>query len=256
MESEIFGHLKGSFTGAVSDRDGAARLADGGTLFLDEVCELDLPLQTKLLRFLQTGDIQRVGSAASEKVDVRIVCATNRSPLEAVRQGRFRDDLYYRLHVVPIHLPPLRERGNDVLAIARHLLLRAAREEAKPFRRFAPAAEPALLAYPWPGNVRELENVIREAVVLHDGEEIALHMLRIAAGPAPCFTTFATPVLEVGELRDAVAPASGLVGRHLRDIERQAIEGTIAACDGSIPRAARLLGVSPSTLYRKRETWH
>ena len=118
MESEIFGHLKGSFTGAIADREGAASMADGGTLFLDEICEMDLALQTKLLRFLQTGLIQRVGSASTEKVDIRVICATNRAPLQEVQAGRFREDLYFRLHVLPVHLPPLRQRGNDTLLIA------------------------------------------------------------------------------------------------------------------------------------------
>ncbi len=119
LESEVFGHVKGSFTGAISDKPGAAAAADGGTLFLDEICELDLNLQTKLLRFLQTSTIQPVGATRSRKVNVRIVCATNRDPLQEVRRGRFREDLYYRLHVVPIHMPPLRDRGDDVVTIAR-----------------------------------------------------------------------------------------------------------------------------------------
>ncbi len=258
MESEIFGHLKGSFTGAISDREGAARLAHGGTLFLDEICELDLGLQTKLLRFLQTGLIQRVGSTATEKVDIRVLCATNRSPVEEVRQGRFREDLFYRLHVVPIHLPTLSERGDDVLRLSRHFLTQFAREEAKSFRRYSPVAERTLLAHDWPGNVRELQNAIREAVVLNEGEVIEAHMLRIAGTLAPVLASgdAGEPALDVADLRTRAASAgTSLIGRELRDIERQAIETTIAACDGSVPRAAKLLGVSPSTIYRKRESW-
>lgn len=258
MESEIFGHLKGSFTGAISDRQGAARLAHGGSLFLDEICELDLGLQTKLLRFLQTGLIQRVGSTATEKVDIRVLCATNKSPAEEVRHGRFREDLFYRLHVVPIHLPALKERGDDILRLSRHFLAQFAREEAKSFRRFAPAAEHALLVHDWPGNVRELQNAVREAVVLHDGEVIEATMLSIPDSAPACQANGhdGELALDVAGLRDLAARGgAGLIGRELRDIERQAIESTIAACGGSIPRAARVLGVSPSTIYRKREIW-
>ena len=258
MESEIFGHLKGSFTGAISDREGAARLAHGGSLFLDEICELDFGLQTKLLRFLQSGLIQRVGSTATEKVDIRVLCATNRSPVEEVRHGRFREDLFYRLHVVPIHLPALKERGDDIVRLARHFLTQFSREEMKSFRRFSPAAEHALVAHDWPGNVRELQNALREAVVLNDGEVIEASMLRVA-GIAQSLRMNGEahgPRLDVAHLRTQAARSeAAIVGRELRDIERQAIEGTIAACGGSIPRAAKLLGVSPSTIYRKRESW-
>ncbi|MGB5438989.1 MAG: sigma-54 dependent transcriptional regulator, partial [Gammaproteobacteria bacterium] len=177
MESEIFGHVKGAFTGAVGRRDGAASRADGGTLFLDEVCEMDLDLQSKLLRFIQTGRFQRVGDSKEEQVDIRFVCATNRDPLEEVRAGRFREDLYYRLNVIPVQLPPLRERGDDILQIAGEMLHRMASEENKGFRGLSPAVADVLAAHPWPGNVRELENVIRNIVVLHEGEQVSYDML-------------------------------------------------------------------------------
>ena len=138
LESEVFGHLKGAFTGALSDKPGAAAVADGGTLFLDEICEMDLSLQTKLLRFLQTSTIQPVGAARPIPVDVRIVCATNRDPAEEVRQGRFREDLYYRLHVVPIHMPPLRARPDDIMDIAQASLVEFAAEEGKALHRLPP----------------------------------------------------------------------------------------------------------------------
>jgi len=144
---------------------------------MDELCEMDLELQSKLLRFLQTGCFQRVGSSATECVDVRIVCATNRDPLQEVREGRFREDLYYRLHVIPLHLPPLRERGDDVLRIADKLLLDYAAEEGKQFRRFSEAARQIMLNYRWPGNIRQLQNVIRQVAVLHDGLEVLPDML-------------------------------------------------------------------------------
>jgi DNA-binding NtrC family response regulator len=275
LESEVFGHLKGSFTGAIADKIGAAAAADGGTLFLDEVCEMDLALQTKLLRFLQTSMIQPVGAVEPRKVDVRIVCATNRDPAAEVKAGRFREDLFYRLHVVPIVMPPLRERGDDVLEIAEVLLARFAREERKTFVRLSRSVRDALRRYAWPGNVRQLENVLRNAIVLHEGEEITLDML-----PGTLLSGFeardntvrlrtngpghghGNPVQNLGQgaaqplddmpLREALR---GLVGSTLADLEREFIEATIIECKGSIPRAARLLDVSPSTLYRKREAW-
>jgi two-component system repressor protein LuxO len=246
MESEIFGHLKGSFTGAIADRDGAARLADGGTLFLDEVCEMDLALQTKLLRFLQTGLVHRVGAPAAEKVDVRIICATNRDPMQAVRSGQFRSDLFYRLHVLPIHMPALRERSGDIILLAQHFLELTAREEHKQVMQISEAAAAALLQYDWPGNVRELQNAVRQAVVLHDGPVLERAML-------PELVTS-----QEGAAGSAVMPSGIMLPQgeaDLRRIERTAIERAIDSCGGSIPKAAKLLGVSPSTIYRKREGW-
>jgi two-component system repressor protein LuxO len=261
MESEIFGHVKGAFTGAVSNRDGAATLAHGGTLFLDEICEMDAALQTKLLRFLQTGMIQRVGSQKTEKVDVRVVCATNRDPEREVAAGRFREDLYYRLNVIPIQMPALRERGEDVLLIARSLLGRLAEEEGKAFRDFAPDAAQALLEYSWPGNVRELQNVIRRVVVMNQGERVEKDMLPAAirgAEPAGALPeTGARPPPAPAPATAAGATAGSWVpeGLGLAEIERIVIETAIERCQGSVPEAARVLGVSPSTIYRKRATW-
>jgi two-component system repressor protein LuxO len=172
MESEIFGHVKGAFTGATTDHSGATLQADGGTLFLDEIGEMDLSLQAKLLRFLQTGMVKKVGSEKLEPVDVRIVCATNRDPYAEVQAGRFREDLFYRLQVISIELPPLRERGDDVLLIARHFLTKFGREERKEFKGFSPEAEKIMCNYAWPGNVRQLLNVVRNVVVLNDGDII------------------------------------------------------------------------------------
>ena len=161
MESEIFGHVRGAFTGAARERLGAAGQADKGTLFLDEIAEMDLDLQTKLLRFVQTAAYQKVGGTRLESVDVRFICATNRDPLQEVAAGRFREDLYYRLHVIPIHMPALRERKDDVLLLARYFLAKIAKEEGKAFCGLAPEAQDALLSFDWPGNVRQLQNVIR-----------------------------------------------------------------------------------------------
>ncbi len=177
IESELFGHVKGAFTGAANDRQGAAELADGGTLFLDELCEMDLDLQTKLLRFIQTGTFQKVGSSKMKSVDVRFVCATNRDPWKEVQEGRFREDLYYRLYVIPLHLPPLRERGEDVIEIAYSLLGYMSHEEGKNFVRFSQEVIDRFNSYEWPGNVRQLQNVLRNIVVLNNGKEITLDML-------------------------------------------------------------------------------
>jgi DNA-binding NtrC family response regulator len=261
LESEVFGHLRGSFTGALSDKPGAAAVADGGTLFLDEICEMDLGLQTKLLRFLQTSTIQPVGAARPIPVDVRIVCATNRDPAEEVRQGRFREDLYYRLHVVPIHMPPLRARADDIMDIAQACLTAYAAEEGKSFTGFHPEAAAVLESRPWPGNVRQLLNVIRNIVVLHDGPLVSRGMLPAEIALDAAHTP---PANDPVPPQAAVRPAPGvttrervlpLVGTSMADVERELIEATIAHCDGSIPRAARMLELSPSTIYRKLEGW-
>lgn len=250
LESEVFGHVKGSFTGALSDKPGAAATADGGTLFLDEICELDLNLQTKLLRFIQTSTIQPVGATRSRKVNVRIVCATNRDPLQEVRRGRFREDLYYRLHVVPIHMPPLRERGEDVVTIAETALSRFAREEGRRFQTLDPEVKAIFRRLDWPGNVRQLLNVIRHVVVLNDGPAVTRAML-----PIELHHAIEEPLPEVEQAPAPRVPLEGLVGRTLAEIEQLVIEETIARHGGSVPKAARVLDVSPSTLYRKIEAW-
>jgi two-component system repressor protein LuxO len=266
MESEIFGHVKGAFTGATSDREGAAARADGGTLFLDEIGELPPALQVKLLRFLQTGQIQRVGSDRMTTVDVRIVCATNRDPMVEVQAGRFREDLYYRLYVIPLHLPPLRERGDDVLRLTRHFLVQFSEEEQRGFTGLTPEAEATLAGYPWPGNVRELQNVVRNIVVLNDGELVTPEMIpatirNAASGrrAEPGFAPFwlapdaAEPV--GGEQGTAELPASADAIRPLADCEREIIEAAIRACGGNMTEAAKRLGISSKTIYRKRQEW-
>ncbi|NRG19471.1 sigma-54-dependent Fis family transcriptional regulator [Rhizobiales bacterium] len=259
LESEIFGHARGAFTGAVSERKGAVLSADGGTLFLDEVCEMDLALQSKMLRFLQERSIRRVGEDHARSADVRIVCASNRDPLQEVASGRFREDLYYRLHVVPVELPPLRERDDDVLIIARALLSEFAREDGKRFKDLSPEVEAAFLNYSWPGNVRQLQNVIRTAVVLNDAEQLELSMLpgelRALACAAPAVARIGgrassnTGVSEgQGDCREgAILPLDTVI--------REAIESAIDRCGGSIPKAAAALKVSPSTIYRRLQAW-
>lgn len=244
LESEVFGPVRGSVAGAVDDKPGAALAADGGTLFLDEVCEMSLPLQTRLLRFLQSATVQPAGAPRPRKVDVRIICATNRDPLDAVRRGQFREDLFYRLYVVPLRLPPLRDRGDDVVQIAGAALSRIAAEEGKVFTGFAPETLAVLRGHHWPGNVRQLLNVIRNVVVLHEGGTVTPAMLpdEMMQGPAAA----APPAAE---------PLSDLVGLTLADVERRVITATLARHDGSVPAAARALEVAPSTLYRKLEAW-
>ena len=255
LESEVFGHLKGSFTGAIADKVGAAGAADGGTLFLDEVCEMDLNLQTKLLRFLQTSTIQPVGSPLARKVNVRIICATNRDPYEEVKKGRFREDLFYRLHVVPIHLPPLRDRGDDVLEIADHMLRVFAEEEDRSFSRIDDDVQALFRRMPWPGNVRQLLNVLRNVVVLNDAESISATMLPLEILHLSEEDAAAAVSPRSNERRMLEPELQGLIGKSLAEIERLVIEETIAQSGGSVTRAAQVLDVSPSTLYRKREAW-
>lgn len=251
MESEIFGHVRGAFTSANEDRAGAAELANGGTLFLDEICEMAPDLQTKLLRFIQTGTLRRVGDTQSRPVDVRFVCATNRNPEAEVAAGRFRADLYYRLHVLPVHLPPLRERCEDILPIADATLLAFAAEEGRGFTRFDAEARALLVHYEWPGNVRQLQNVIRRAVVMNDGDEITAPMLAMALARAGQIGVEA-PVRSA----DAGNPIqqSGTIEPFWLQ-ERRIIEDALSAFDGNVVQAAAALQISASTIYRKKQGW-
>ncbi|MEM9739868.1 MAG: sigma-54 dependent transcriptional regulator [Pseudomonadota bacterium] len=257
MESEIFGHVRGAFTGAASDRTGAARAADGGTLFLDEIGEMDISLQAKLLRFLQTGEVKRVGSDAVTNVDVRIVCATNRILPREISVGKFREDLYYRLNILSLHMPPLRTRGTDIIDLAQHFRKSFARQEGREGGGFSANAMEALANHTWPGNVRELQNVIRRAVVLSQTGHLTPEDL-FPVGNQPQ-TIAARAVAERLEPLSTEAPLSRrllvAVMRPLADIEREVIEAVISSCNGNLRKAADTLQVSPSTLYRKREAW-
>lgn len=269
LESEIFGHVRGAFTGATRDRKGATMRAHGGTLFLDEICEMDLALQSKLLRFIQERTVQRVGEDVVHPCDVRIVCATNRDPMEEVRAGRFREDLFYRLHVVPIILPPLRDRGDDVLLIAKHFLKLFAHDDGKSFTGFAPDAERALMTYRWPGNVRQLQNLVRQMVVMNAGGVIdraqlpaELATIGQSAGPSGVHLTSkpTAPAIPVyREVLPSAYPDHALKTsadiQALDDVIRQTVNEAVEICGGSIPQAARALDVSPSTLYRRLQSW-
>lgn len=228
LESELFGHEKGAFTGAIRQRPGRFEQARGGTVFLDEIAEVDLSAQVKLLRVLQTHKFERLGGEKSIEVDVRILAATNKDLLEEVKAGRFREDLYYRLDVVPINLPPLRERGNDTALLARHFLERFAAVQDKRINEISSSAMRALLDYSWPGNVRELENVMEQAVVLCKGETIALE--------------------DLPEKLQGARPARR---KTIEDQEKNLLLETLEACGWNKKMAAERLGIGRSTLYAK-----
>jgi len=265
MESEIFGHVRGAFTGASTDREGAALSADRGILFLDELCEMELALQAKLLRFVQTGTVQKVGSDAVRKVDVRIVCATNRDPRREVEAGRLREDLFYRLHVIPIHLPPLRLRDDDAVEIARDAVKTISAEEGRRFQGLTPEAEALIRGYEWPGNIRQLHNVLRQSIVLNDGDRLTRAMLVAVIGEPGATATLGQGALDGGG-QGRLEPGWGSPGqpasrtppgeiKPLWMVERDAIEAAIVSCGGNVPVAAARLGVNPSTIYRKRLSW-
>ena len=251
IESEIFGHVKGAITGATSDRAGAAELAEGGTLFLDELGEMPIELQPKLLRFLQLGEYQRVGDSSVRKSNIRIVAATNRDALEAVRRGKLREDLSYRLHVIPVPLPPLRDRGADILLLSESFLARYASEEGKSFDGFSRDAEEWMVSYNWPGNVRELENLIRQVVVLNSGGSIDRSMLPVAQGHSPSSHIARPEATSLESLRSETDHGV----EPLWMTEKRAIERAIALCRGNIVAAAKQLQINPSTIYRKKASW-
>ena len=229
MEGELFGHEKGSFTGAHAQRLGRFEMAQGGTLFLDEIGELPLPMQVKLLRFLQDRRIERIGGRKEIEVDARVIAATNRDLKQAHQDGSFREDLYYRLAVVTVKLPPLRDRKGDASLLAKTFLHRFAREDGRDITGFSPDAVDAIEAYPWPGNVRELENRVKRAVVMAEHKRITPADLELASADSGSLLP------QLKEAREAVE----------RDLVTQALE----RYDGNISRAAEALGVSRPTLY-------
>jgi len=250
LESELFGHVKGAFTGAVHDRDGAVVKAHGGTLFLDEIAEMAPEMQSKLLRFLQNLRYQRIGDDKERSANVRIICATNRDPVAEMRAGRLRQDLFYRLHVIPIHMPALRHRRGDIIDLADYFMRLYTKEEEKNFHTITPEAEHALMTYSWPGNVRQLQNVIRGIIVMHDHKTITPDLLprEILQASPTLFAETNTPHTTPHAEEDRFI-------RPLWQVEKDAIERAVAICEGNIPKAAALLGVSPSTLYRKKMSW-
>jgi DNA-binding NtrC family response regulator len=242
LESEFFGHEKGAFTGAVRAQAGRFEQADGGTLFLDEIGAMRVDLQAKLLRAIQEREVQRLGAGATRKIDVRLLAATSEDLLQAIRQREFREDLYYRLNVVPIELPPLRERGEDVPLLAEHFLQRAAQRLDRPAPVVDPEAMERLQSYAWPGNVRELENCIERMVVLARASRLGLDDLPAAIRDREA---------SAAALADFELPAGGV---RLPDLERHLIRQALERSRGGLAPAARLLGISYKTLqYRVRK---
>jgi two-component system nitrogen regulation response regulator NtrX len=238
IESELFGHMKGAFTGAVADRRGKFEMANGGTLFLDEVADMSFKTQAKVLRALQEQVVEPVGGHSSIRVDVRVIAATNKDLAEEIRAGRFREDLYFRLNVIPMFVPPLRDRGDDVARLAEHFVAEFAEEYGRRAKRLAPEAAAMLRAYRWPGNVRELRNTIERLMIMVPGDLIGaadLAFLDLAGVmPRPADASDVRPLYEA---RDTW--------------ERDYILAALAACDGNISRTADVLGVERSNLYRK-----
>lgn len=238
LESELFGYEKGAFTGAMKRKAGRFDLASGGTLFLDEITEMSLPTQVKLLRVLQDGEYERVGGTHTLQADVRVVAATNRDIRKEVSEGRFREDLYYRLNVIHLAVPLLKERPEDIPLLAQSFLVRFSEKNRKSVSGFSSAALDALSAWSWPGNVRELENAIERAVVLCRGHQIQLNDL--------------PPIVRGAKGSPRL---SFEIGTPLKDVERAMIEATLRQCGGDKGLAASLLGITARTIYRREAEW-
>jgi DNA-binding NtrC family response regulator len=249
LESELFGHEKGAFTGAVARRIGKFEEASGGTLLLDEISEMDVRLQAKLLRALQERMIDRVGGAAPVKVDIRIIATSNRNLADEVRKGTFREDLLYRLNVVHLKMPPLRERPQDVLVLADHFARKYAELNGLPIRPLHAEARRALALNPWQGNVRELENTIHRATLLANGMEIGIEALQTPDGEAFGARTIGTVAERAAQTAEAMTRS--LVGRTVADVERDLILDTLDHCLGNRTHAAKILGISIRTLRNK-----
>ena len=251
LESELFGHEKGAFTGAIARRVGKFEEANGGTLLLDEISEMDVRLQAKLLRAIQEREIDRVGGTKPVKVDIRIIATSNRDLAEAVKHGTFREDLLYRLNVVNLRLPALRERPKDILALARHFAHKYAEANGVPFRPIASATERLLISHTWRGNVRELENTIHRSVLLAQGDEISPEAIRLPdgtqVGPQNNLPNSVSAAVQAA----SVVATRGLVGRTVADVERDLILDTLDHCLGNRTHAANILGISIRTLRNK-----
>ena len=252
LESELFGHEKGSFTGAFQSRVGRFELADGGTVLLDEIGDISPNMQAKLLRVLQEGEFERVGGTTTLSVDLRIIAATNRRLVDEVAAGRFREDLYYRLHVLPLEVATLRERREDILPLARHFAEVFARQNGTPNPAFSVESQERLLHWNWPGNVRELENVIHRAVIL--GRPGHIEEADLVFGPAGEGEMAVRPS---GQELDLFHPECGnaLANHTMANIERVAILATLDSTGGNKTEAARRLGLTARTLSNKMKIW-
>lgn len=234
FESELFGHVKGSFTGAIATKHGSFELANGGTFFFDEIGNISLNIQAKILRAIQEREIRRVGSTETIKVDVRVIAATNKDLRQAVEEGTFREDLFYRISVIPIHLPPLRERKEDIIPLANYFLEKYNQRRLKALRGFSTAVKDIFIRYHWPGNVRELENVVERAVVIEDGDEVSI-------------TSLPSHLWFDGNQKELTSPKI----KSLEELEREHIIHALKATDGNRSKTARLLGIDRKTLYDK-----
>ncbi len=269
LESELFGHEKGAFTGAERLRKGRFELADGGTLLLDEISEVSPQIQAKLLRVLQEQAFERVGSSATIRVDVRVIATTNRDLPAEVEKGSFRQDLFFRLNVLPIHIPPLRERQADVPALAEHFVGAVCNREGRAKKTISPNTIQLLQTYSWPGNVRELQNICERAVVLCPGDVIEADLIHpwLLGGAAPARTTLSVQTRAIAPAPSAIieakttptdAPSQPIIfdqPRKLEDIERQVIVETLAQFDGHRQRTAKALGIGVRTLGLKLKRW-
>jgi two-component system response regulator PilR (NtrC family) len=255
MESEFFGHKKGSFTGAHADKAGLFQAADGGTLFLDEIAELPLPMQVKLLRAIQEKSIRPVGASTEVQVDVRILSATHKDLGALVADGRFRHDLYYRINVIELRVPPLRERGEDLPILADAILSRLAQGQGRPVPQLGPDALAALRAYPFPGNVRELENILERALALADGDLIEAADLRLPAGASTAKSTSPAPApAPAGADPRTLDPrdtASSRLPEYMEQLERDAIQHALVENRYNKTRAAAALGITFRALRYK-----
>lgn len=251
LESELFGHEKGAFTGAVARRIGKFEEADGGTLLLDEISEMDVRLQAKLLRAIQEREIDRVGGTRPVKVNIRILATSNRDLTQAVREGSFREDLLYRLNVINLHIPPLRERPADITALAEFFGRKYALANNLEERSLSDEARTKLAAHSWPGNVRELENAMHRAVLLSAGPQIDAFAVRLPDGVRPSNPT-AQAASRAAEVMGRAGPApGGFIGQTVAEVEQQLILGTLSHCFGNRTHAANILGISIRTLRNK-----
>lgn len=254
IESELFGVAEG-VRGSQQAQVGLLSLADGGTLFIDEVCDMPYEMQTVLLRFIQEGTFKRVGSATEVSGDVRIIASTNRDPLFEMREGRLREDLFYRLHVVPLRMPPLRERGDDVIALATHFLAKFSEAEGHETEKFSDECVGELLRYAWPGNVRQLENIVHRVVLMTRGELLTVEQLSHFIGDSDLGDGSRTSNVSSMSSSSRSSERGGFDIEPLWITEKRAIQAAIESCEGNINKAAGLLEVAPSTIYRKIQSW-
>ena len=254
IESELFGVAEG-VRGSRQTQVGLLSLADGGTLFIDEVCDMPYEMQTVLLRFIQEGTFKRVGSATEVSGDVRIIASTNRDPLFEMREGRLREDLFYRLHVVPLRMPPLRERGDDVIALATHFLAKFSEAEGHETEKFSDECVGELLRYAWPGNVRQLENIVHRVVLMTRGELLTVEQLSHFIGDSDLGDGSRTSNVSSMSSSSRSSERVDFDIEPLWITEKRAIQAAIESCEGNINKAAGLLEVAPSTIYRKIQSW-